>query len=127
MADPMTLAQEFAALNEATRRAHEAIADMRTERRLLADERKAAEAIRGEIRKMVLDNCGSLIGETVASQLDQFVPDMKEAMEKSKASVEEAFTRLENLYLGKTGPHTESIEDVVIEKIAKIIIARRKI
>lgn len=35
----LTLAEEYARLNEATRKAHEAIADMRTERRLLAEER----------------------------------------------------------------------------------------
>lgn len=48
MPEPKTpaqqLAEEFAALNEATRRAHEAIADMRAERRLLTEQLAAVRA-----------------------------------------------------------------------------------
>lgn len=121
----MTLAQEFAALNEATRRAHEAIADMRAERRLLADERKAAEVIRGEITQLINDQCSAAIGECVDEQLQQFVPAMVTQMDKSKASIEATFDELKNLYLGMGSPNTEPIEDLVIDKIARTIVLRR--
>lgn len=119
------LAREFAAVNEATKKAHELLADMRAERRLLADDLKAVDAARVALREDIREQCGELIGERVASLLESFEPAVKSQMDRSVAKVAETFDKLETLYLCGNGPDPKPIEDMVLNKIAEIIIKRR--
>lgn len=121
------LAREFAALNAATTKAHELLADLRAERRLLADDLKAVDAARVALRDDINEQCSALIGDCVRSQLAEFEPSMKRQMEKSVAKVDASFTRLETLYLCGNGPDPKPIEDMVINKIAEVIIRRRNL
>jgi uncharacterized coiled-coil DUF342 family protein len=128
MADTATeLAREFAALNEAARKAHEVLADMRAERKLLAAELKDVHEARAGLRADINEQCSDLINDCVRTQLETLVPEMQRHHEISVAKVDESFTRLQNLYLCGDGPDPKPIEDMVIEKIADIIIRRRKL
>jgi rRNA-processing protein FCF1 len=126
MGDTATdLAREFAALNAAMTKAHELLADLRAERRLLAEDLKVVDIARAQLRKDINDQCGALIEDCVRTQLEQLIPQMKQQHEFAVKRVDESFTRLQNLYLCGNGPDPEPIEDMVIDKIARIIIARR--
>ena len=72
----MTMAQEFAALNEATRRAHEAIADMRTERKLMAEQL-------AEVRKELDGSVEKRLDAEVKRQLANLGEATQKAMDDS--------------------------------------------
>jgi hypothetical protein len=119
------LAREFAALNTATERAHAALADLRSERSLLADERRAAEAVRAEVRSLINDQCSEAIGECVRAQLAQFEPAVKAEMDRSVTKVRASFDRLESLYLG-LADNQIPIEDLFVERVAREVVAITK-
>lgn len=77
MGEPLTLAEEYARLNDATRAAHEAIKDLRTERRLLAEERAA-------ITKTVTD----LMEEAVEAEVGKLAAATQDAMTEAVARVD---------------------------------------
>jgi len=123
--DATELTEAFAAINEATRKAHELIADMRAERALLAADLKAVHDARAGLRDDINEQSSELIGECVAAHLAEFEPSVKAQMDRSVAKVDESFTRLQNIYLCGNGPDPKPIEDMVIQKIAALIVERR--
>ena len=128
MADTVTeLAREFAALNSATTKAHELLADLRAERRLLAEDLKAIHEARAGLREDINKQSSDLIGECVAVHLAQFEPTVREQMDRSVEKVARTFDKLETLYLCGNGPDPKPIEDMVINKIAEIIMKRRNL
>ena len=119
------LAREFAALNAAITKAHELLADLRAERRLLADDLRAVDVARRSLRDDINEQCSALIEDCVRTQLAQLHEATTEQMRVSVRKVDESFTQLQNLYLCGNGPDPKPIEDIVIAKIASIIAERR--
>lgn len=92
--DPATvLAREYAALNEATRRAHEAIADMRAERQLLNKELAAA-------RTELADGVKGLLEAEVQKGLQQFHEATRKAMSDAVTHVDEQLQKYLDVALG---------------------------
>lgn len=88
------LAQEFAALNTAIERAHQAIADLRTERKLLAD-------LLIEVREATQQRASTMIEEAVTAGLKELGDQTEAAMAKAVERVGERIDHYLAIALGQ--------------------------
>ena len=94
------LAREFAALNAATTKAHELLADLRTERRLLAEDIKAVNGARALLRQDINEQCGDLITDCIQSQLGQAKGLIEKAFHEAG---DRAVKRITDVFAEKVG------------------------
>lgn len=102
----MSTAEEIAALKEATREAHEALKDLRTEHRAV---RQMLDGIEGRTRRAV----ETLMEEALKRELAALGTSTDMAMRKSVAKVTREFDRLEAILLGKEHPGRASIPELI--------------
>jgi len=88
-----TTADEVAALRQATREAHEALKDLRAERRAVE---QLVAGIEGRVQRAVTD----LMKAQVAEQVATLGEATRRAMDESVAKVGREFDRLAAIYLG---------------------------
>jgi hypothetical protein len=115
-----TLAEEFAALNEAVRKSHEAIADMKTERRLMA-------ATLTELRNMINGDVKKLLHDEVAKQVADLGKATDQAMRDAVARVDLKVNQYLELSLG-TDAYSKlkgltSIPDMIADERTRSVIS----
>ncbi|HST84637.1 MAG TPA: hypothetical protein VLL08_23065 [Kineosporiaceae bacterium] len=98
MSEPVDIAtqlvREFAALNTATERAHQAIADMRAERKLLS-------SLLIEVREAVQQRAETMIEAALTPALELLGEKTKEAMDRSVERVGQQIDHYLELALGQ--------------------------
>jgi len=106
-----TTADEVAALREATREAHEALKDLRTERRAVE---QLVAGIEGRVQRAVAD----LIEAQVAEQVAALGKVTEKAMADSVAKVGREFDRLAAIYLGHGDEDRGTLEEQTRRAVA---------
>lgn len=101
------LAAEYERLNQAIRRSHEAIADMRAERKLLTD-------LLIEVREATQQRADAMVETEVRRALDQMIPTVNKAMDQAVEKVFAKFDRLTRMITGEEGnPDRPPLEDLI--------------
>lgn len=101
---------EIAVLREATRQAHEALKDLRTERRAVE---QLVAGIEGRVQRAVAD----LIEAQVAEQVAALAKVTDKAMRDSVAKVERSFDRLERILTGQDDDGQPTLEEQIRAKL----------
>lgn len=104
---------ELAQLREATREAHEALKDLRTERRAIE---QLIAGVEGRVRRAVAD----LIEAQVAEQIAALGKVTEKAMRDSVAKVGREFDRLAAIYVGRDD------DGQTLEELTRQAVARRE-
>ena len=104
----MSTAAEIEALRAATREAHEALKDLRTERRAV---QQLVDGIEGRVQRAV----AALIETQVTEQLAALGKVTRKAMDDSVAKVHREFDRLERIFTGRDNSH-EPLEDLILRR-----------
>lgn len=95
--------KKMAAVEAATRRLHETMADSKEERRLLREEREKAAAVREDMRTLFNGDLRALIQKRVDEQMDQLNQETEAVLDRSikklqsmihAIATQENFTRL---------------------------------
>jgi hypothetical protein len=104
-----TLAREFAALNTATQRAHQVLADMRAERKLLS-------ALLIEVREATQQRAEALVETAVVREVDKMDQAVQKAIAMAEERVFARFDRLTRMITGEEGhPDRPPLEDLIRE------------
>jgi phosphoenolpyruvate-protein kinase (PTS system EI component) len=112
MGDPTPAARgrdvqaEIDALKTATREAHEALRDLRAERKALDNARRT---LSGDIKQVV----ESMIEERVAAGLASYAETVTAAMDSAVAKVHSEFNRLERIFTGREDPSRPDLETLI--------------
>lgn len=115
----MTVAQDVEALRAATRVAHEALADLRAERRLLAEDRRAVQALIDDIGPRTKAAFDEHLAAAVRDGMDRWAGTIREFTQQSHDRVIAAFDQLVATCMGLDG-------DVPLyEQMRAQIMARR--
>ena len=101
------LAAEYARLNEATRRSHEAIADMRAERKLLS-------ALLVEVREATQQRAEAIVETVVVREVDKMDRAVQKAIAQAEERVFARFERLTKMITGEEGhPDRPPLEGLI--------------
>ena len=107
----MSAADEIEALRQATRQAHEALKDLRTERRAVE---QLVAGIEGRVQRAV----AVLIETQVAAQVAALGKVTEKAMDDSVAKVGREFDRLAAIYLGRDDTQRGTLEEQTRRAVA---------
>lgn len=91
------LAAEYASLNEALRKSHEAIADMRTERQLLT-------GLLAEVKAATTSSAEQMIEAELNRQLEALAPKVTAELDRAADAVCVKFDRFARILTGEDGP-----------------------
>lgn len=112
------LAREFAALNKATQKAHEAIAQLRQERALLREEREKVEALCKTMGTVTSMRATEILEAEVTRQFVPMVDEIATLLDNSRALVSKKFDEFADLLMGKEDASGKDLEAMVRQAAA---------